>query len=368
MQVDTLVKLIHLMGPYNSAENAISTKKLAIAWENGNPSSDPEDGTLRQIQRYVYELSMPINHLPPLLDFVEEDQTITVKRKRTPSGGVQAPRPRKQRLYYLHPDTLMKWFMSEQAALNLLFTSQIVGQALGEVSELGTKDIAKLAKDVVKGQRSAKLSRIASSVRFLSDGIGRLPAQLAPDLLQSMIDGIVRDRAVSFDYKKTDGKTSRPTVNPLGLVSKDGTIYLLATKGSTSLVVHYALHRASNAMIEMRHVRIVPEAFDLDAYIESTHRLSHPIGPEMTLVLKVNEQALFHFSERPLTNQQEIKKIRGTNLYRVSALVPDTFYLRPFILSMRSNVTVLQPVELRKSLALELTQMVANYNEKMISQ
>jgi len=34
MQVDTLVKLIHLMGPYNSAENAISTKKLAIAWEN----------------------------------------------------------------------------------------------------------------------------------------------------------------------------------------------------------------------------------------------------------------------------------------------------------------------------------------------
>ena len=364
MQVDTLVKLIHLMGPYNSAEHAISTKKLAVAWENGNPSSDPEDGTLRQIQRYVYELSMPINHLPPLLDFVEEDQTITVQRSTAIDGKKSARKPRKQRLYYLHPDTLMKWFMSEQAALNLLFTSQIVGQALGEVSELGTKDIAKLAKDMVKGQRSAKLSRIASSVRFLSDGIGRLPAQLAPHLLQTMIDGIVRDRAVSFDYKKTDGKTSRPTVNPLGLVSKEGTIYLLATKGSISLVVHYALHRASNAMVEMRHVRMVPEAFNLDEYIESTHRLSHQIGPEMTLVLEVNEQALFHFSERPLTNQQEIKKIRGTNSYRVSALVPDTFYLRPFLLSMRSNVTVLEPVELRKSLAQELTQMVANYNGK----
>ena len=364
MQVDTLVKLIHLMGPYNSAECAISTKKLAIAWEDGSVNSNPEDGTLRQIQRYVYELSMPINHLPPLLDFVEEDQTITVQRSTVVDGKRSARKPRKQRLYYLHPDTLMKWFMSEQAALNLLFTSQIVGQALGEVSELGTKDIAKLAKDVVKRQRSAKLSRIASSVRFLSDGIGRLPAQLAPDLLQTMIDGIVRDRAVSFDYKKTDGKTSRPTVNPLGLVSKEGTIYLLATKGSNSVVVHYALHRASNAMVEMRHVRMVPEAFDLDEYIESTHRLSHQIGPEMTLILEVNEQALFHFSERPLTNQQEIKKIRGTNSYRVSALVPDTFYLRPFLLSMRSNVTVLEPVELRKSLAQELTQMVVNYNGK----
>ena len=128
MQVDTLVKLIHLMGPYSSAESAISTKKLAAAWEDGNHNSNPEDATLRQIQRYVYELSMPINHLPPLLDFVEEDQTITVQRSTAIDGKKSARKPRKQRLYYLHPDTLMKWFMSEQAALNLLFTSQIVGQ------------------------------------------------------------------------------------------------------------------------------------------------------------------------------------------------------------------------------------------------
>jgi len=352
------------MGPYSSAEKAISTKKLAVAWENGNSSSDPEDGTLRQIQRYVYELSMPINHLPPLLDFVEEDQNITVKRKRTPDSGKQAPRPRKQRLYYLHPDTLMKWLMSEQAALNLLFTSQIIGQALGEVSELGAKSVAKLAKDVINGQRSAKLSRIASTVRFLPDGIGRLPAILAPDLLQTMINAIVRDRAVSFDYQKTDGKNSHPIVNPLGLVSKGGTVYLLASKGSDSAIVHYALQRASNAIVEMRYVRMVPESFELDKYIESTHQLSHQIGPEMNLVLEVNEKALFHFTERPLTAQQEIKKIQGTNLYEVSALVPDTFYLRPFLLSLRTNVTVLKPVEIRKSLASELTQMLANYSGK----
>jgi predicted DNA-binding transcriptional regulator YafY len=364
MQVDTLVKLIHLMGSHNSAESAISTKRLAVAWEDGNPSSDPEDATLRQIQRYVYELSMPINHLPPLLDFVEEDQTISVQRPSSSNSEKPARKPRKQRLYYLHHDTLMKWFMSEQAALNLLLTGQVVGQALGDVSELGTKSVAKLAKDVIKGQRSAKLSRIASSVRFLPDGIGRLPAQLAPDLLQTMIDAIVRDRAVSFDYKKPDGKTSRPTVNPLGLVSKEGTIYLIASKGSDSVVVHYALQRASNAIVEMRHVRMVPQAFDLDQHIESTHRLSHQIGPEMTLVLEVDEKALFHFTERPLTTDQEIKKIRGTNSYKVSAVVPDTYYLRPFLLSLRANVTVLEPIDLRKSLAAELKQMVANYTAK----
>jgi predicted DNA-binding transcriptional regulator YafY len=254
--------------------------------------------------------------------------------------------------------------MSEQAALNLLFTSQIVGQALGEVSELGTKSVAKLAKDVIKGQRSTKLSRIASAVRFLPDGIGRLPATLAPDLLQTMIDAIVRDRAVSFDYKKHDGKNSRPIVNPLGLVSKEGTVYLLSSKGSDSAIVHYALQRASNAIVEMRHVRMVPESFELDKYIESTQQLSHPLGPEMNLVLEVDEKALFHFAERPLTAQQKIKKIQGTNLYEVSALVPDTFYLRPFLLSLRANVTVLKPVDLRKSLASEIKQMLANYTGK----
>jgi predicted DNA-binding transcriptional regulator YafY len=243
----------------------------------------------------------------------------------------------------------------------------VVGQALGDVSELGTKSVAKLAKDVIKGQRSTKLSRIASSVRFLSDGIGRLPAQLEPDLLQTMIDAIVRDRAVSFDYKNSDGKSSRPTVNPLGLVSKDGTIYLIASKGSSSVVVHYALQRASNSSLEMRHIRMIPETFDLDQHIESTHRLSHQIGPEMDLVLEVAEKALFHFIERPLTTQQEIKKILGSNFYKVTAVVPDTFYLRPFLLSMRANVTEVEPVELRKSLAVELKQMVKNYTSKNIS-
>jgi predicted DNA-binding transcriptional regulator YafY len=364
MQVDTLVKLIHLMGPHNSADRAISTKKLATAWEDGNLSSNSEDATLRQIQRYVYELSMPINHLPPLLDFIEEDQTITVQRPTVEVGKKSARKPRKQRLYYLHPDTLMKWFMSEQAALNLLFTAQIVEQALGDVSELGTKSVAKLAKDVIKGQRSAKLSRIASTVRFLPDGIGRLPATLAADLLQTMIDAIVRDRAVSFDYKKPDGKNSSPIVNPLGLVSKEGTVYLLASKGSDSAIVHYALQRASNASVEMSYVRMVPESFELDQYIESTHQLSHQIGPEMNLVLEVDEKALFHFTERPLTAQQEIKKIQGANFYEVSALVPDTFYLRPFLLSLRANVTVLKPVDLRKSLASEIKQMLANYTGK----
>ena len=147
-------------------------------------------------------------------------------------------------------------------------------------------------------------------------------------------------------------------------MSKDGTIYLIASKGSSSVVVHYALQRASNASVEMRHFRTVPEAFDLDQHIESTHRLSHQIGPEMTLVLEVDEKALFHFTERPLTTQQDIKKIRATNGYRVSAVVPDTFYLRPFLLSMRANVTVVEPAELRKSLASELKQMVANYTSK----
>lgn len=366
MQVSTLVKLIHLMGPYNSADNPISTKRLAIAWEDGNHGSEPEDATLRQIQRYVYELSMPISHLPPLLEFVEEDQTIAVYQAAQSKAELEKNKrkPRKQRLYYLHHDTLMKWFMSEQAALNLLLTGQVVGQALGDVSELGTKSVAKLAKDVIKGQRSAKLSRIASAVRFLPDGIGRLPAQLAPDLLQTMIDAIVRDRAVSFDYKKPDGRSNRPLVNPLGLVSKEGTIYLIASKGSDSAVVHYALQRASHASVEMRYVRQVPPAFDLDQHIESTHRLSHQIGPEMNLRLEVDQAALFHFTERPLTSTQEIKKIRGRHTYSVSAVVPDTFYLRPFLLSLHANVTVLEPVELRKSLAQELKQMVANYTAR----
>lgn len=364
MQVDTLVKLIHLMGPYNNSEKAISTKHLALLWDNADLDSEPLDVTLRQIQRYTAELSSQTDELPPLLDYVEEDQTITVPRT-IKSGVTKAQRkPRRQRLYFLHHDSVMKWFMSEQAALNLVMTGQVVGQALGEVSDIGVKAMAKLAVDVIQGRKSTRASRIASSVRFLPDGIGRLPATLEPDLLQTMIDGIVRDRAVSFDYKRPVGKPSRRTVNPLGLVSKEGTMYLVASKGSDPVVIHYALQRASNPSVEMNHVRMVPEGFDLDEHIDSTHRFSHQTGPEMNLVLEVNEEAIFHFKERPLTADQKIKKVSGTDTYKVSAVIPDSYYLRPFLLSMRANVTVLEPIDLRKSLAVELKQMVANYTAK----
>lgn len=49
-------------------------------------------------------------------------------------------------------------------------------------------------------------------------------------------------------------------------------------------------------------------------------------------------------------------------MYKVSAVIPDSYYLRPFLLSLRANVTVLEPLEMRKSLAAELKKMASNYS------
>ena len=353
MQVSVLVKLLSIMSVNTSIDTAITARDIALKWDSRYPDGEPDESTLRQIQRYMNELTASIEDLPPLIEYEE------LATSAMPS--VKAKKVREIRHFYLPPDRIVKWFMTEQAAVTLLLTGQLVGQSLGSIKQLGFSRVKSIANDVIDLKKSDELRRIASSIRIVQDGIGRLRATIRPGILQTMMDAIISDRAVTFTYVKSSGETKKQTINPLGLVSKDGTIYLIGTKGHDPKTIHYALQRVEEADVALRSPRIVPPEFDLDDYIDRTHQLSHPMGGDLRLVLEVSDEALFHFIERPLSRSQKIEKSRKKNWHRVIAEIPNTVLLMPFLMSMLHKVRVLEPAHLRDDVANMIEQMRANY-------
>jgi predicted DNA-binding transcriptional regulator YafY len=146
------------------------------------------------------------------------------------------------------------------------------------------------------------------------------------------------------------GKASAKTVNPLGLVAKDGSIYLVASEGLSGKPRNYPLQRVKEASASQHRLE-EPLGFNLDRYIEETHQLSHVLNSAespLTLKLRVSPNAIHHFRERPLAVDQMIGTVADSGDWHVvTATVPDTILLVPFLVSMGPWIEVLEPAAVR---------------------
>jgi predicted DNA-binding transcriptional regulator YafY len=359
MQVDALMKLLDILGPYRSKERTISVRDIALKWDAQYPDGVPNAATVRTIQRYVNQLAMPTADFPALLGVDCLDISVSVRKASSKRTGSVINKEVNH--YYLPPDNLVKWFMTEPVALQLMITGQVVGQSLGAIKQLSTKDAEMLANQVLSKDKAAELGKIAACVRIVPDGLGRLRTLIQPKVIQKIIDAIVANKAVAIEYKTPTGQDGKRIVNPLGLVGKDGTVYLVASKGFDPVIIHYALQRATDAEVATKYARHVPAGFDLDQHINETHLLSHSIGPDIELVLEVHDDALHHFIERPLTGTQKITKSKKPKWRRVTATIPDTVLLIPFLSSQLEHVQVISPKHLRDDMTTHLQKMMMHY-------
>lgn len=317
-------------------EGALTTRQILDRWTEA--ARQPID--LRTVQRYMSELGSDGADGPALVDIVESAT---------------------ERRYYLRLSQVSQWFMTEEIALTLLWSRQALARSFAAIHPEQLARGEDLAQHVVAD--GARARRLRERLRLVPDGIGRLPAKVCSDTLVSVVDAIGSGQLLSFDYVSAGGKASSHTRSPQGLVAKDGSLYLLATEGLGDPPIAFALHRMARASVLPRRMTHRPE-FDLDRYIEDTHQLSHKLhtdAPPLPLKLRVSPDDLFHFKERPLSDNQQIGPPEaGSGWCVVSAEVPDTVHLLPFLVSFR-GVEVLAPAELRQRIGQWLSTAAARY-------
>ena len=176
-------------------------------------------------------------------------------------------------------------------------------------------------------------------------------------MLPLVQDAVARDRKLTFEYTKADGEESSRTVDPLGLVSKGLSWYLVArtAKGMRTFRVS-----------RMRTVTVLavgferPPRFDLaDHWRMATAELDRKRASYRT-VLAVRSETVRRLQAWCVTREASREWARQAGKQRLALEVDfdDERMARFFVLGMGSSVRVLEPVGLREWVSQE-TKAVA---------
>jgi len=304
------------------------------------------------------------------------------------------------RRYYKNLKVSDQDLINEHKALNILFSSHLLSDALVESSankdqSTGAKKIAKQALKMA----GDSINGFLEAIQVIPDGISRLPVVIDKKTISEIVKAIIEKKQVEIKFlKKNDGNRFREDVSPISLIIKDGAHYLIAVSGKVHAenLILYALQR-------LESVKCIPTPSDMPHDNETRQRLSavikehfqfgHPVKvsdfplqsfsepvkirsarreiekPELIeLRLRVAPRAEFHFTERPLSEEQTFSYAPGfteeftdanPRSWKVLAVtLPYTVMVLPFILSFGPWVRVEGPAEIKDQLRI-VTQVMS---------
>ncbi len=209
--------------------------------------------------------------------------------------------------------------------------------------------------------QTTRLGKWSDKIRIIKRGPMLTPPGIQPQVQNAVYEALLNDKKCAVDYQSKGKKSVQQlTLTPLGIVMKDGIIYLVASAWDYPEPRQYAMHRMRTA--EMLDEDAQPSAdFDLAQYVEQEHGFSYPASDKnIKLRALFYGGAAFHLTELKLSAEQKITPQKDAAAL-LTATIADTAELRWWLLGFGSQVKVLGPPELRKEFAALTAEMMARY-------
>ncbi len=218
----------------------------------------------------------------------------------------------------------------------------------------------KRAKEVLKPTRGSKLSLWPDKVLVIGHGPALTPPHIRPEVQGAASRALLEDRQLEVTYKRKDAEKPKSyPINPLGLVFRDGVVYLVGTAKEYPDVRHFALHRMSAPKVLNTSCRR-PPGFNLHTYVKQEQFFAYPVSQGL-----IRLKALFsagsavHLSERLLSKDQNLTAQKDGRVL-LQATVLDTLELHWWLRAFGDRVEVLAPKALReefKTIAQRMARM-----------
>lgn len=190
------------------------------------------------------------------------------------------------------------------------------------------------------------LRRWPDKVRVVPFGQPLQPTEIDPQVMEVVCEGLLRERRLQVSYRrKGTEELVNYEVSPLGLVSKERLLYLVATLWDYSDPILLLPHRMTGATLLETGVT-PPEGFSLDAYLASGELQFANSERTLRLEALFSQVAGKHLLETPLSVDQQVKEEKDGRL-RIKATVQDTRQLRWWLLGFGNTVEVIGPKGLR---------------------
>ncbi len=178
------------------------------------------------------------------------------------------------------------------------------------------------ASDYLDGMEHNGLAHWARRVRSLPNGKALLPAELPPQLWTLVSTALVENRQLRVEYRSRSQGTSKSyRIHPAGLVTRHSISYLIGTANDYSELRQFVLHRIQHAELLDEPAREHAD-FDIDRYIDSGAFAWRQDAAEVELIADVHPQIAWLLDETPLTREQTLVPLEGSDWQRLHARVP----------------------------------------------
>lgn len=243
-------------------------------------------------------------------------------------------------------------------------TWQLVEEYLQPLLPLSVKDELEpqfnSARNFLRDSGSKKLRRWKHRVRYLPRAMPLPPPKIASEVLEAVYTALLEERQLQVHYRSRGKAKARPlTLNPLALVVQETVYYLVTVVEPFEDTVHTALHRMSRPKLLDSKVR-EPDGFDLDTHIEDG-RFLYASGRRIRLVARFDQYAAQSILEAPLSGDQTSKTLEDGRI-EIAVTVMESDQLRWWLLGFGSNVEVIKPKGLRRSVTEEILSLSEVYS------
>lgn len=249
--------------------------------------------------------------------------------------------------------------MDPATALAFQLTGRFLGSLWPQAAFQDLSPYLRRSEDVLGRVDREGVRSWVNKVRLLPWGLKLHPPEIDGEVLETVYRSLVEECRFTVRYWPRNQEELREyPVNPLGLVVRDGVLYLVATLWKYTNPVQLALHRMEEAWLLDEPVQW-PDGFDLDGYIAEGGFRYPESGGELCLRARFTASAAYHLSELALSEDQELEETEAG--VELSATVQDTQELRWWLLGFGNQVRVLEPSHLAEEFAAIAEDMAAAY-------
>ncbi len=195
-------------------------------------------------------------------------------------------------------------------------------------------------------QKNPELAEWKDKVRVVSSGPALSPASVDSKIQRTVYNALLNDLQIEIEYRaRYRDDISRYTISPLGLISRDGLIYLLVVGPYEPFQL--ALHRITSALM-LGTAATPPDGFTLEGYVNNNSS-SEPEPAKIRLKIRMKGFAAKLLLERPLSSDQHIEADPNEDDWMIiTATVRETNDLKWWLQSYGRWVEVVEPPALRK--------------------
>jgi predicted DNA-binding transcriptional regulator YafY len=176
-------------------------------------------------------------------------------------------------------------------------------------------------------------------------------------MLSVVQDAVARQRQLAFDYVRADGQRSARTVDPLGLVAK-GTSWYLVARGASGLRTFRVSRMTEATVLAGGFER--PAKFDLAGYWARTTAELDARRRRFSVVLALTPAAAQRLTPRCPTAPVDLSQVHGPipdGWLTVRAEFDDEEFARFVVLGLGASAQAIEPAEFRRSIQEEARAM-----------